>query len=650
MKGLLTEKYKAYTFDESAFSAAYKGDLNDGFVCKVRLKKTPVNTDREVLFSYGGLELSYAKKKATDKESFTGTELVDRIDLHQDEDGYIRLLEMKANFLSPYEQEPREMTVDLPIKLFDPVAQTAYFVYDGVGFFWVVDGEIVNRNDPFGKLLKNEDKSVSEELDGFGFAPLSAATWEWRKEKTEKNMMFYSPRGYNTWAGDVVNFYKDGVYHLIHFFDRHHHSSRNGAGAHTLCQITTKDFKTWEEHGPIIELDEQWKTAGTGTMFFHDGKYYFSHGWHTSRKVPYEKTGSVLVNERSTGDKQCGVSYDEIFEKGLIPAGTNFAVSDDGVNFKPLCYQAHTAENPSIYAEADGTLTMYGGYGGNGIWKANDVKGPWVRENGFEMDASPLKPSTECPSKFELNGYTYLLVGGTGFWQTEKNGTEFFDAAKDGYDIYDGMFVPMVTKTDDNRLIYGGWLRGYGWGSFIVHRELIQGENGRLYMRWLPELEPQADELEEVTGFETDERASYYYEAEISPNRNGKACLRLIGEKDSAIYLDGEKERAQISWIEKDEKFPKEILPLYERVKVEDVPHKPDIYGDFTLGRVEQLKDKYKLRVIVRYEKKFDCAVIDAEIGGKRTLVSIRVDSRVKGLSLTTENATVEKEKLYKVK
>ena len=106
----------------------------------------------------------------------------------------------------------------------------------------------------------------------------------------------------------------------------------------------------------------------------------------------------------------------------------------------------------------------------------------------------------------------------------------------------------------------------------------------------------------------------------------------------------------QISGIEKDETFPKEILPLYERVKVEDVPHKPDVYGDFTLGRVEQLKDKYKLRVIVRYEKKFDCAVIDAEIGGKRTLTSIRVNSLFKGLFLTTKCATVESEKLYKVK
>lgn len=45
MKGILTEKYKVYTFDESGFSATFTGDLNDGFACRVRLKsrlKTPI--------------------------------------------------------------------------------------------------------------------------------------------------------------------------------------------------------------------------------------------------------------------------------------------------------------------------------------------------------------------------------------------------------------------------------------------------------------------------------------------------------------------------------------------------------------------------------------------------------------------------------
>lgn len=648
MKGILTEKYKFYEFDEKQFSKTPSHDLNDGFVCKLQLKALP--KESEILFSIDGLELSFVEKAADDKDSFTRTELADRIDLHKDEDGVIRLLEMKANFLSPYETEPREMVVDLPIKLFNPVEKEVYFVYDGVGFLWVVDGEIVNRNDPFGMLVRKDERVISEYLTAFGFAPISAVHWEWKKEKRQKNMAFYSPRGYNTWAGDVVNFYKDGVYHLIYFMDRHHHSSRDGAGAHTMWHMTTRDFKTWEEHGPILELDEQWKTVGTGTMFFHGGKYYFSHGWHTTRKVPYEKTGTVLLKERSTDDIVHGASYEELYEKGLFPSGANYCVSEDGIHFELGNYQFHISENPSIYTEEDGKLSMYGGYGGDGVWRSERVEGPWVKESGFAMNASPLKPSTECPSKFELNGYKYLLVGGTGFWQTERGGDEFIDVAKDGYDIYDGMFVPMVTKTEDNRLIYGGWLRGYGWGSFIVHRELLQGENGRLYMRWLPELEPTKDELEDTNSWELEETSSYYLQAEIKPTQTAKVVLRFVGEKDCALYLDTAKQTAQISAIEKDEFYPQEILPLYERVKVEDVPSKPDIYGDFTLGRVDHIDKPYTLRAVLHYEKKLGCAVVDVEIGGKRTLVSIRVDSVFHGVAWHLENAEISSKKLWKVK
>lgn len=105
-----------------------------------------------------------------------------------------------------------------------------------------------------------------------------------------------------------------------------------------------------------------------------------------------------------------------------------------------------------------------------------------------------------------------------------------------------------------------------------------------------------------------------------------------------------------MSFIEKKDRYPQEILPLYERVKVEEVPNKPDVWGDFTLGRVDHIGEKYLLRVILRYEKKFGCAVVDAEIGGKRTLVSIRADSLINGIEWQTENAEILSKTLYKVK
>lgn len=59
-----------------------------------------------------------------------------------------------------------------------------------------------------------------------------------------------------------------------------------------------------------------------------------------------------------------------------------------------------------------------------------------------------MKNTAECPSFFSMNGYKYLMMGWTGFWQTEKDGEVFRDVAAQGYDIYDGVGVPMAVKTD----------------------------------------------------------------------------------------------------------------------------------------------------------------------------------------------------------
>ncbi len=649
MKCNLIEKFEYFTFDLEGFTTERGGrSINDGFVLKARLAKIPKEIKSQTLFKLGGIELRFERRSASEKESFAHPS--DRAWLYADEDGYVDFLEMKGEFCSPYTGERREMVCELLLNLFDAEKETAYFVYDGVRFFWVYRGEAANVDYPFGDLVEKEEFFASELLREWGVAPLSAMREEEKTEKVEKNMAFYSPRGYNVWAGDIANFYKDGVYHLIYFYDRHHHGSRWGGGAHHVRQITTRDFRDFEERGPLMKLDKQWKTVGTGTMFFKDGKYYYSHGWHTSRMVPDVKTGSELLRAQSEPNEIHGATYAEIFEKGYVPSGANYVVSDDGISFTGGEYQFHTAENPSVYAEKDGSLTMYGGYGGAGMWKAENIKGPWTRADGFEMNASPLNPSTECPSKFELNGYKYLLVGGTGFWQTEKESEIFKDAAKEGYDVYDGLFVPMVTKTEDDRLIYGGWIRGYGWGSVAIHRELFQGEKGRLYMRWLPEFAPQAEEMEESQGPLLNERTSYYLEADIAPERNGKVGLRFIGESDCMLLLDSEKESIQISGVEKEEKYPKEILPLYLRAQQETLPQKPDLWGDFAIGRAEHLKENYKLRVIVYYEKKFDSVIIDAEIGGKRTIVSNRVEQRFSAFSWTTDNAAVKNIKLYRIK
>ncbi len=89
-------------------------------------------------------------------------------------------------------------------------------------------------------------------------------------ETKSESIAFYSARGYNAWAGDIVNFYHDGVF--------------------------------------------------------------------------------------------LAVTYDELKEHGLYPGGANYMVSGDGIHFEQGKKQIHCSENPSIYADKNGGLTMYAGY------------------------------------------------------------------------------------------------------------------------------------------------------------------------------------------------------------------------------------------------------------------------------------------------
>lgn len=118
---------------------------------------------------------------------------------------------------------------------------------------------------------------------------------------------------------------------------------------------------------------------------------------------------------------------------------------------------------------------------------------PFVRsaENWDCLRNTPIPFSTECPSLFRWNGHQYLLVGWCGYFRTKTPGGELFDAVAAGENVYDGLGVPMVCDYKDGRKLIAGWIRHIGWGSVIIHRELIQDADGKLSMKWLPEMLPR---------------------------------------------------------------------------------------------------------------------------------------------------------------
>lgn len=650
----IVERVEKYDFSKLKFhqNVATNG-LKNGFVAEIQLKDYPISGIRKTLVSCPYFTVSAVRLHTEmDREKFTRLEKADEVWTYADKDGFVCLLEITAKFRFPYQDELRETTVDLPLNLFNAIEQPVYAYYDGVRLGWVCENELKNLDFTFGLLAENGAQGIEVfDLARFGVSvDLTKVLIETALERTEKSMNFYSPKYYNAWAGDTMNFYHDGTYHLLFLLDRHHHHSRWGGGAHGVYHLTTKDFINWEEQPPVYPIDEPWKSVGTGTMFFHNGKYYFSHGLHTSRMIPVPQTGSSLIEKQSNPqEKIAPVSYAELKKNGLYPSGANYMVSDDGIHFKAGDCIFHLGENPSVYVAEGGGLFMFGGYGSSGIWRAKSLNGEWVLDEKAEVPQSPLKPSTECPSIFELNGYKYLVMGFTGYWKTDKSGEIYRDEGIDGFDVYDGLAVPMVAKTDDDRLILSGWICGEKWGSVVVHRELMQTGNGRLYMKWLKELAPKKDELTLIANNERkislNERRSYYFETDICANEQTKTFVRFDGQTHAVLTIDGARKIIQINDSEE------EILPFCELVKHGDVATKKQhrYGGNFAIGQVDTIGQSYKLKIVLYYEQKTDSVILDCEIGEKRTLISNRVNERYSKVSFETQNGEIENISAYEL-
>ena len=185
--------------------------------------------------------------------------------------------------------------------------------------------------------------------------------------------------------------------------------------------------------------------------------------------------------------------------------------------------------------------------------------------------------------------------------------------------------VPMAVKTDDNRVIVGGWLYGYGWGSVIVHRELLQFEKGILGMRWLPELSPKPcrdnelyreSNVQNGSCFAVKMRKSYYVECKVLPEKNGAIALGFSGEGSAfRLLIDSAEKTAEINFWNKTDIFDGErILPphllvpklcgdnmMVHQLSDADLPCRAK---NFCLANLRKTDEPYSLKVVLHYEKK----------------------------------------------
>lgn len=583
---------------------------------------------------------------------------------YTDADGRCSVLEATLQLHSDQHPDWRYLRVGFPCCCLEPGTADIALVLDcnGAALRLYADKRLMDENFPYGVLHWPVAAAVAEcaaavselsllrpgrRLPAPSAAPVGRAH-------------YFTPAGHNSWVGDVVTFFHDGVFHLYYLLDRRHHRSKFGCGGHYFAHLSSRDLRQWTEHAPALAIDEQWETIGTGTPFVWSGRVYFAYGMHSSRMDASARESLRVQREFLSAHGHTG---DFLFaDLPGVPAGTLYAVSDDAVSFSKCDRAIHPCENPSIYALGDGRLLLFAGYGLEGTWLA-DHPGAWRCVNpSFPPSgaAAPMRNSSECQCYFSWHGYDYVLGGFSGlFVSTAGPMGPYRDLAAEGHDLYDGLGVPMVSPFTGDRRILAGWLPNCGWGGHLVLREVLQLTAGRLGMKWLPECLPllaPAHILAELLAvgpescrFDALPTGSFLLSLCLLPTTtSGRLALRLLGDDGRLCELQLDFARGRAQWHDHCPNghfapalpSARELCRQHPEVTAfSQLPNTPMHGQNFCREHMLAGAIPHELRVMVYADPKLGGVILDAEIAGQQTMITSRPGLWPRALELQAETA-----------
>lgn len=546
---------------------------------------------------------------------------------YKGDDGRCRVIE--ASLLLDSDESP--WIVGFPLAMLPEPTREHLFVilFDGVYYNIICDGEVLDRDMPMGQVSSNKLTFDIANVQHFGYTNDLTRLRQY-KESIFKDIpiVYYTPYGFNAWLGDVVPITYNGLFHIFYLYDRHHHRSRRGKGAHEFWHLTSSNLVDWVDHGPIQELTAQWQGFGTGTAFIYQEKLHLSFGLHTERTKSEEEMADQLFHRHLSEYGDSGeFDYDQIGD--LTPSGASYLTSEDGITFTPSNKLIHYLKNPSIFTSPDGSLTLYQ----EGTWRSDHL-GSWrLVDKAFPPfgKASFARNCVDCPNLFSLGEWEYFMIGFTGFWGRRKGSAEWIDFVKEGWEPYDGGAVPMVAEFQ-GRMIEGSWPNGIGWGSCLLLRELIPLNGGRVGKRWIEETLPKFSRAEKVSAEITlpDGVTYLLIEARVKPS-DGKFTASFTGKKGNVpvtLVIDFTTARAE--WNSSPEKpllsYREKML---EHPEIDLFSKYPDTHyqgRNYVKENLTGLDSPFLLRLLICRDKKLNSTIIDAEIGGKHTMLTQRSD------------------------
>ena len=533
-------------------------------------------------------------------------------------DGSVPVLEATITLHSDEHLDWRNMTIGIPLAMLGNTWGEHEVVLDFSGARWTLsaDGNLLDNDFPFGfpqwrkentwrldpEFVKRAELRFPAPTPGVGRPTPS----------TIASAQYWTPPGHNCWVGDVVTIFHLGRYHVFYLYDRRHHASKFGCGAHYFEHLSTTDFRSWTVHEAATPLEEQWECIGTGTPFVLNGRLHLAYGLHTERIFPDAKTmwpaqRAYLEKHGRTG------AFNRATTPGGAPAGSTYAVSRDGVaGFSKSWNFFHPCRNPSVYVDPDGILRMLANHGGKGMWESEQLDGGWRCTN------PEFPPGGDCTFHFRWGRFDYIIGGFKDLWSKPAGApdTAYQDVVAMGLDFYDGLAVPAISEIAGGRFLMAGWLGVRGWGGVLAIRELIQSPDGRIGSKWMNELTPATADpgtpATTITGtndLPVDARA-FMLSFDVVPAQPGKGSLSV-----SFLPQDGGRGALTLE------------MNLDERRAS---------FGR-QLGNLAGVDRPFSVRVIVMGDDKLGGSLLDAEIAAARTAISFREDLAVKKLQFRAE-------------
>ncbi len=557
-------------------------------------------------------------------------------------DGSVPVLEATVEVHSVEHPDWVNMTIGIPLALLKRPWGEHEITLDFSGVRWTLyaDGELLDNDFPFGYpqwAQKNGWKLDAEFVKNAAiFLPGIAPQRNPEKTSSITSIQYWTPPGHNAWVGDVATFFYRGRYHVFYLYDRRHHKSKFGQGAHYFEHLSTTDFETWTAHEAAVPLDEPWECLGTGTPFISDGRLCLSYGLHTERVYPDSRTTEAaqweyLKKHGCTGEFQRKTTSG-------IPVGATYSVSEDGVSrFKKTGTFFHPCRNPSVYTDPNGRLRMLANAGSKGIWEADSVNGGWrCVHPDFPLGG-------DCTFFFRWGRFDYIIGGFTRLWAKPAAAPDsaYEDVVSMGLDFYDGLSVPAITEIEDGRFLMAAWVFIGDWGGPLVIRELIQLPDGRIGSKWMKEITPKTENtrtlaasVSQVTTFPVGCK-SFMLTFNVQPAEagNGRFAVSFLPEHgvEAACELQvclGD-QRAQFG--------PGSLNGFAPSEKSLREGGRPELCGNYAIENLIGVDEPFTVRVMVKGDDKFEGSLVDAEIAGQRTMIAYRNGLAVKNLRIHTE-------------